>query len=193
MRNMDSDIETMLLPNEVFEGIRDKEKKYNFDKQQLRKRNFKPTKTKSKIMKHVPKIGIAVASVALASTLAGTAVYLNSDRYKQIKKVMILESEVDAHGGRKDLETGGYINSLPKHLESGNCEMPKSMGEDVDSRIIEYCKQNNISDAIADAAISKFFCYYREEYEKGDSIDLVKMYKEELKQEKEEEKSLMSK
>lgn len=134
-------------------------------------------------MKKLTKIvGVTCFVAGGLTSLVGSSIYnhMTSEYSKKVRAVKNLEVETKAHGGYQ--VDGEYVIDSDKHKET-YCVL--GVESSVQDRIEKYCEENNLSDSILDMAIAKYDCYYNNEFEQGDKIDLV----EELKKEYENQKS----
>lgn len=118
--------------------------------------------------------------------VAGTSIYnyATSDYAKKIKAVKNLEVETKAHGGYQ--QNGEYVIDSDKH-KAVYCVL--GTDDTIQNRMEKYCEEKGLSDSILDMAIAKYDCYYNNEFEKGDNIDLVEEFKKEYENEKTNELS----
>lgn len=171
-----------MMNNDVREAVREFEEEMKaseeFQKERsLRKQIEQEYKTKMRKLKFKVGITCFVAGGLLIPMAAKAVNTYNSEYYKQERAVNTLSNETKIHGGYKI--GGEYVYSLERHEEECELEGEGSVYE----RIDDYCEKNNLSDAISDMAKEKFHCYYNDEFEKGDEINLI----DELTSEYEEE------
>ncbi len=145
------------------EELKKKEEFIKFKRNQDRKIAFR---------KFVP-ILLGGAIVASIGTYMG-----KSENIKQLIAASQLQAEVTVHGGYKI--NNEYVANFERHIEK-ECELN---GEgSIEERIKRYCIKNDLSDEICDLAIQKFNCYYNDDFENGDLINLVNEVKLEQKEE----------
>lgn len=198
----EEELEAIDLSNEMLEEMRyEEEQRKKFHSNEIKTnnklniKNIKNRKFKNNICNGVKKVAPILLGAALISTSI-SALYNNSlaeNNSTQIKAALVLETEVEVHGGKKDMNSDKYIWNLNSHIESKKCAIPKEDGLTMEDRIEKYCKSQNLSDEVMDAAIAKFNLYYSGNMKEADNINLVKMVKEEQKLLEEEEKNSYSK
>lgn len=181
----EEEIEAIKLSDEMLEDMHyqdGQQRKFHANevKTDINKRNLVNRQFKSVFCDGLKIVALVTAAI-ISFTAGMNSAIANNDENIQAKSAMVLETEIEIHGGKKDMSTDKYIWNFDDHIESGKCAIPKEENLTIEGRIEKYCKDNSLSDEIADAAIAKFNLYYSNNIREADKIDLVRMVKEEQK------------
>ncbi len=122
---------------------------------------------KRKFVKRVFKV-VIIGSATLA--LASSLIHINETK----RKIDILQNETYIHGGLKDENSDKYIYNLNDHIEEGKCALGTEGS--IEERITKYCIENDLPEAVKDAALEKYRLCYDKEYDEAEDIDLMEIY-----------------